>query len=70
MVKYLSDIKTGPTGKYFYVDLVDSTGEIRAMAFNSEADRLYNKLEVILFIINIIVYFCIKIPFCMKKKPR
>ncbi|XP_060880591.1 replication protein A 70 kDa DNA-binding subunit-like isoform X2 [Metopolophium dirhodum] len=36
----------GPTGKYFYVDLIDTTGEIRAMAYNSEADRLYKKLEV------------------------
>jgi len=62
-VKNLSDIQVyrhtmGQTGIHFYVDLIDSSGEIRAMAYNSEADRLYKLLEVILFIINIILYVC------------
>jgi len=56
-VKNLSEIKKGPTGYYFYVDLIDSSGEIRAMAYEPEAGRLYQQLEVILFIINIILYF-------------
>jgi len=68
-VKKLSGIKQGKTGDYFFVDLFDSTGEIRALAYDSEVDRLYKKLEVILFIINIIKLYTsmyIKISYCIK----
>ncbi|XP_022166548.1 replication protein A 70 kDa DNA-binding subunit-like [Myzus persicae] len=41
-VKYLSEPEDGKTGKYFYVDLCDSTGEIRAIAFNLEAYRFHS----------------------------
>lgn len=55
-VKYLSEPEDGKTGKYFYVDLCDSTGEIRAIAFNLEAYRFHSIFKVILFFIDIILY--------------
>ena len=33
-------------GKLFSLDLLDESGEIRATAFNAEADKFYDMVEV------------------------
>jgi hypothetical protein len=33
-------------GKFFNVDLIDKTGEIRATAFNESCDRYFNLFEI------------------------
>ena len=39
-------LKNGREGKLFSFTLLDSTGEIRATAFNAEVDRFYDLIEV------------------------
>ena len=51
-------------GTVFAFDVVDSTGEIRITAFNTDCDRLYSKIQIGQVLITIcaflIVYFSVR----------